>query len=98
MVRIPGSWSSFDHLEESLTLDELMLLFEKVHKAINDDRTFAASLKGIDLRDDTSESDREGGQRTFEDIKRDAAAKARGISTDEMEFGDIGIGFVEVDE
>lgn len=88
MVRIPGSWSSFDHIEESLTLDELMLLYENIHKALDQDRKFAASLKGIDLGDDNS-----GTESSFEEIQRRAEAELAGKSEDELDFADMGFGF-----
>lgn len=89
MVRIPGTWQSFDHIEESLTLDELLLLFETAHKVVDQDRKFAASLKGIDLGDSKSES--EGSQ--FDDIQRRAEAELAGKSEDQMNFEDMGFGF-----
>ena len=94
MVRIPGSWSSFDDIEVSLTLDELMLLYSTIQDSIQEDRRFAASLQGVDLGD--------GGQSeeasSFEDVKRRAAAKAAGKTEDELEFAGMGFGFVEVTE
>lgn len=92
MVRIPGSWSSFDHIEEALTLDELMLLYGTIHEQINADRKFAASLKGIDLggEEETETS-------SFEDIERRAQAKLAGKSEDELEFAEVGFGFVDGD-
>ena len=92
MVRIPGSWSSFDHIEEALTLDELMLLYGTITDKINEDRRFAASLKGIDLGDGGSEK-----SSSFEEVERRAQAKLAGKSEDELEFSDIGFGFMEGD-
>ena len=92
MVRIPGSWSSFDHIEEALTLDELMLLYGTITDKINEDRRFAASLKGIDLDGGGSEK-----SSSFEEVERRAQAKLAGKSEDELEFSDIGFGFMEVD-
>lgn len=93
MVRIPGSWSSFDHLEESLTLDELMLLYKECHKKVDQDRKFAASLKGIDLGNDNEEE-----ESSFEEVERRAQAKLAGKSENELEFAEIGFGFVEGDQ
>lgn len=91
MVRIPGSWSSFDHIEEALTLDELMLLYGTITDKINEDRRFAASLKGIDLGDDSEKSS------SFEEVERRAQAKLAGKSEEELEFNDMGFGFIEGD-
>lgn len=92
MVRIPGSWSSFEHIEESLTLDELMLLYGTSQDKINEDRKFMASLKGIDLDGGKSEE-----ASSFEEIEQRAQAKLAGKSTDEMAFEDMGFGFVGSD-
>lgn len=91
MVRIPGSWSSFDHIEEALTLDELMLLYGTIHDKINEDRKFAASLKGIDLGGD------EKPETSFEEIERRAQARLSGTSEEELEFAEVGFGFVDGD-
>lgn len=93
MVRIPGSWSSFDHIEEVLTLDELMLLYGTITDKINEDREFAASLKGIDLRGNNEEE-----SSSFEEVQRRAQAKLAGKSEDELEFADLGFGFAEVSD
>ena len=93
MVRIPGSWSSFDHIEEALTLDELMLLYGTIHDKINEDRKFAASLKGIDLGGDERQE-----ETSFEELKRKAEAELAGVSADEMEFADIGFAFEGADD
>lgn len=92
MVRIPGSWSSFDHIEESLTLDELMLLYGTITDKINEDRKFAASLKGIDLGGGEEESS------SFEEVQRRAQAELAGRSSDELAFGDMGFGFMGATE
>lgn len=95
MVRIPGSWSSFDQIEEALTLDELMLLYSTIHESLTSDRKFAASLKGIDLGGNEEGSDKSS---SFEDVKRRAESKLTGLTEDELSFSDAGLGFIEVTE
>ena len=92
MVRIPGSWSSFDQIEEALTLDELMLLYSTIHESLTSDRKFAASLKGIDLdKNDSNQAE----SSSFDDVKRRAEAKLRGVTEDQLSFAEAGMGFEE---
>jgi hypothetical protein len=91
MVRLPGTWQSFDHLEESLTLDELILLTETANDFIDESRRFSASLQGVDLSGAAAES----AEDRFNRIKEEAEAEARGMSTDALAFSDVGVGFVE---
>ena len=91
MVRIPGSWSSFDQIEEALTLDELMLLYSTIHESLTSDRKFAASLKGIDLGGDDSTAE----SSSFEDVKRRAEARLQGVTEDQLSIAEAGFGFEE---
>lgn len=92
MVRIPGSWSSFDQIEEALTLDELMLLYSTIHESLTSDRKFAASLKGIDLdKNDSNQAE----SSSFDDVKRRAEARLQGVTEDQLSFAEAGFGFEE---
>lgn len=91
MVRLPGTWHSFDHLEESLTLDELILLTETANEFIDESRRFSAAIQGVDVSGDSKESSEE----MFNRIKDEADAELRGVSTEALGFSDIGLGFVE---
>lgn len=59
-----GAWKSYQDLEESLSLPELLQTIESMQKDESEKRIFLASLKGIDLRD---EQEQKGP--TFEDIR-----------------------------
>ena len=59
-----GTWKSYQDLEESLSMPELLQTIESMQEKERQDRIFLASLKGIDLRD---EQEQKGP--TFEDIR-----------------------------
>lgn len=71
-------FKSFDDLEANLTMQEVSKMLEKAREMKYNDQRFAASLKGIDLD--------EGKSTEFDDIKRRAEAKARGISEEQYEL------------
>lgn len=99
MCKLPGSWRSFEELEECLTLEELTLLLSTHTKIDNAARAFTAALKGIDLskhEEDDASGSSENRPATFEEIKARAAAKAAGVSQDEFDFGIMGIGVKEI--
>lgn len=75
-------------------MPELLATLDAIHKIKNEDRKFAAALKGIDLGGDT--------EKTGEDVVKNARAKASGVdpndvlslqgkNADESGFG-IGLG------
>lgn len=71
-------FKNFDDLEANLTMQEVSKMLEKAREMKYNDQRFAASLKGIDLD--------EGKSTEFDDIKRRAEAKARGISEEQYEL------------
>lgn len=71
-------FKNFDDLEEHLTMQEVLKLLEKSREKKYDDQRFLAALKGIDLD--------EGATTEFDEIKRRAEAKARGITEEEYEL------------
>lgn len=71
-------FKNYDDLEDHLTREEIVKMLEKAREKKYDDQRFAASLKGIDLD--------EGKSTKFDDVKRRAEAKARGISEDQYEL------------
>lgn len=73
-------------MEESLTLDELMLIVNSLRKKEESDREFTAALKGIDLR-----AEKEDTETAFERIKREAEAELRGMGEEELFFEELGI-------
>lgn len=86
-----GIWKNFDEIEDSLNVFEINAIRDAARKRDHERRKFEAMLhKGVDL-DDV----RNDGTPTFEDIKRRAEAKARGISEEAYEFAEIGIQIIE---
>jgi hypothetical protein len=57
MVEGIGSWSNFDEIEDSLVLDELLLLHETLGKSRRHHYRVLASFQGIDLGDSEEEND-----------------------------------------
>jgi hypothetical protein len=74
-------------MEENLSLAELEKLLESKRDQDFQNKKFAAALKGVDLDEP---GDKESA--TFEEVKRRADAKLRGVSAEELEFAEIGIG------
>ena len=72
-----GTWKSYQDLEESLSMPELLQTIESMQEKERQDRIFLASLQGVDLRDEQEEKGP-----TFEDIR----LKAMGIeaTTDDV--------------
>lgn len=83
----PGAYKNFDDLEEYLTRDELLLMYEKAHELRLDEKRFAAALKGIDID--------EGKKSEGQDIIDRAMAKANGNVNYEL---DNMFEFIEEDE
>jgi hypothetical protein len=84
-----GHWKNFEEIEENLTIKELEVILDASRKQEYARQKFAAALKGVDLDEGKSDTP------TFEDIKRRAEAKNRGISEEQLEFADIGIAVFE---
>ena len=72
-----GTWKSYQDLEESLSMPELLQTIESMQEKERQNRIFLASLQGVDLRDEQEEKGP-----TFEDIR----LKAMGIeaTTDDV--------------
>lgn len=89
-----GHWKNFDELEENLSLAELEAILDAERKRQHSKHRFMAMLKGIDL-DSAAAKSEEGDP--FERAKAKAEAMQRGLSEEEYEFDDMGLGF-ESDE
>jgi hypothetical protein len=87
-------WKNFDELEENLSIQEVEVLLDASREQEYQKQKFAAALKGIDLDEQSGKSGSDDAP-TFEDIKRRAEAKARGVTEDQLAFADIGIAVVE---
>lgn len=83
-----GRWRNFEELEENLALSELYQILDSMRTQRHEDRKFAAALKGVNL--DEAQADT-----SFEDVKRRAEAKLRGMTEEQYELTEIGIGLVE---
>lgn len=99
-----GIWENFEHLEETVSLEELNAVVKAGRDREMRNWKFQASLKGVKLDDaDTDDGDRETGEEALSRIKRRAALKARGVTdeaevnrkVDQMEIYDMGLDFVE---
>jgi uncharacterized protein (DUF885 family) len=85
-----GHWKNFDEIEDSLNLEELQAILVAAREQEHSRQKFAAALKGVDL--DAGSNNEET---SFEDVKRRAEAKLRGVSEEQIEFSDIGIAVFE---
>lgn len=90
-VFLLGHWKNFEEIEDNLTLDELQAILEASREQEYRRQKFAAALKGVDLDAQKGGS----GDASFEEVKRRAEAKLRGVSEEEIEFSEIGIGIIE---
>jgi hypothetical protein len=90
-VFLLGIWKNFDEIEESLNVFEINAIRDAARKRDHERRKFEAMLhKGVDLDEGSND-----GTPTFEDIKRRAEARNRGVSEEQLEFADIGIQIIE---
>jgi hypothetical protein len=87
-----GQWKNFEEIEENLTLKEVEVILEASREQEYNRQKFAAALKGVDLDENRGKND---DTPTFEDIKRRAEAKTRGVSEEVVEFANIGIAVIE---
>lgn len=85
-----GHWKNFEEMEENLSLLELEVILSAAREQEYSRQKFAAALKGVDLDENKSKN-----SSSFEDVKRRAEAKARGVSEEQISFGEIGIAIIE---
>ncbi len=90
-----GHWKNFEQLEENLNLFELQAILDAAREQEYSRQKFAAALKGVNLDEQPKGSEDDSKPPTFEDIKRRAEAKARGVSEEHLGFADIGIAVEE---
>lgn len=85
-----GIWKNFEEIEESLNIFEVNAIRDAARKQQHERQRFEAMLhKGVDIED------RDESVPTFDEIKRRAEAKNRGVSEEALEFADIGIQIIE---
>ena len=61
-----GIWKSFEELEESLSMNELIVILEKTRELNYDEKKFLAAIQGIDLE---KESNKNNGGDAWEKMK-----------------------------
>lgn len=76
-------------MEENLNLFELEKILDAAREQEHKRQKFAAALQGVDLDENTNKDS------SFEEVKRRAEAKLKGVSEEEIEFADIGIAVIE---
>jgi hypothetical protein len=79
-----GQWRNFDHLEEALSMDELIAILAAGREQEERHNRFTAALKGIKLNEGSYED-------RFEQVKVRAEARRRELSEDQVVFEKIGI-------
>lgn len=85
-----GAWKSFDELEENVSLIELDWMVKAIRADQEDNRVFAAALKGIDLKEHAVDPIEEKRR----EIERRAQEKMLGFEeVERQEFEEFGIVF-----
>jgi len=82
-VFFTGAWKNYDELEESISLVELIALYEHILDRRREDFKMQAALAGVDLEKTRQDS-------TFLDLQKRAALKAQGKNPDSNDIADIG--------
>lgn len=89
MIAVPGAWKNFEEIEEELSLPELLQILESYREIEHNRFRAMAALKGIDLdAEQNAEAD-------FERVKRQAEARLRGVTEEQIELAQIGIAVEE---
>lgn len=76
-VFVCGAWKNYSELEDSVSVQELILTVEAIRKEKYDDRKFAAAMKGISLDDDSSDD-------PLAKARKRVAAKRAGLAEDDI--------------
>lgn len=84
-----GGWKNIIEMEDTLTVDELYLLVEAIHRKESRHNKFMAALNGVDL-------DKESGESDFERVQIRAQAALAGKSEEHFVLENI-IG-IDIDE
>jgi hypothetical protein len=98
-----GVYENIEHLEETITLEELNAVISAGRERDMRNWKFQASLNGIKLDDEKEDVQQETGEEALARIKRRAALKASGVTDeaevarkiDQMEIFDMGLDFEE---
>lgn len=93
MVRGVVPWKNFDQLENSLILDEFLLLCEELEKADKLHYKIIGSFQGIDMEDDAEDNDDDlpeeilAKEREWQERKRKAIEQGKDQETELETFG-----------
>lgn len=81
-------------MEEVLNIEELNAIIAAARERETRANRFLAAVNGIDMDKQLAESNKE----RFERIEREARAQLAGLTPEELEFGELGMGIeVEID-
>lgn len=75
-----------------MSLAELNQVLDSSRKSKHEDRKFMGALKGIDIDKGRGEST------AFEEVKKRAEAKLRGMSEEQLDLSEVGISIEMEDE
>lgn len=92
-VFLLGHWKNFEELEENLTIDELQAILDAINDREERDRIFRAAIAGVDYKGGTREKDNSD---PVERAKAKARAQLKGMSEDQIEWGDLGFEVEEI--
>lgn len=76
-----GAWKSITDMEDNISIDELNVLLDAHRSAVFQQQKFAAALKGVDLGEQKTGG---AGEKTFEDIRREAEEEVLGKRADNI--------------
>lgn len=79
-----GNWKNIIEMENELTMNELYLLVEAMHRKEHRHNKFMAALQGVDIDEGKDEA-------KFEEIKQRALADLSGKTEEQYVFDMIGI-------
>lgn len=103
MANCGGAWKNTEDVEDSLTLDELLMISEQVNKTRWHEWKFHAAIQGIDMDDPVTESSSKDGDSELppELLEREREWQKRKqemIESNEAEqsqFESMGLGYVK---
>jgi hypothetical protein len=81
-VFILGIWKSFEELETSICMEELMQIISTRRELDYEEKKFSAALQGVDLEGEGSSSSK--GQKEWEDLQ--ARVYSRGATSDSSDI------------
>jgi len=74
----PGAYKNFDELENSLTQEEMTLMYQKAYELKYEDHRFQAAIQGVDLDEGSNNKEK------AEEVIERAKAKAAGMNEQEL--------------